>query len=115
MTHGDFSAYQVLVDGDRVALVDLDEAVLADPARDLASFAATLGREVVGGRLTAAVAAATQEELLAGYGPVDRSALRAWTAAALVRLAPEPFRYREPGWPARVGELLAMAEAMHGD
>lgn len=111
VAHGDFSADQVLIDGGRAALIDLDEAVLADPVRDLGSFAAALGREVVGGRLTAANAQAVQDALLAGYGPVDRTALRVWTATALLHLAPEPFRHREPDWPAGVHELLTMAEA----
>jgi len=97
-----------------VALVDLDDAALCDPVRDLGSFVATLWREVVGGRLTSATARAAQSEFLAGYGPVDPDGLRAWTAAALLRLAPEPFRHREPDWPAHVQKLLAIAEGCHG-
>jgi hypothetical protein len=112
IAHGDFSADQVLVHEDRAALVDLDEAVLSDPLRDLGRFLATLGREVVAGRVTAPEAAAAQAQLLAGYGRVDRAALRAWTATALLHLAPEPFRQREPDWPARILELLAMAESL---
>jgi aminoglycoside phosphotransferase (APT) family kinase protein len=112
IAHGDFSADQVLVHHDRVAVVDLDEAVLSDPLRDLGSFLAALGREVVAGRLAEPAATAAQDELLAGYGRVDRTALQAWTATALLHLAPEPFRQREPDWPARVLELLALAERL---
>lgn len=113
VSHGDFSHDQVLIHHGDAALVDLDDAALCDPLRDLGSFVATLWREVVGGRLTPAAATAAQNELVAGYGPVDRGALRAWTAAALLHLAPEPFRHREPDWPAHVGDLLAIAEACH--
>ena len=112
IAHGDFSADQVLVHEDRAALVDLDEAVLSDPLRDLGRFLATLTREVVAGRLTASAAAVAQAQLLAGYGRVDRAALRAWTATGLLHLAPEPFRLREPDWAARLLELLAMAEGL---
>ncbi len=111
--HGDFSADQVLLHEGEVALVDLDDAVLSDPARDLGSFVASLWRDVVGGNLDPGAAAAAQADVVGGYGEVDRDALRAWTAAALLHLAPEPFRHREPDWPARVEHLVALAEAAH--
>lgn len=113
--HGDFSHDQVLLHDGQAALVDLDDAVLSDPARDVGSFIASLWREVVGEQLSAEAAAAAREELLGGYGPVDRDALRAWTAAALLHLAPEPFRHRQRDWPARIRELLAIAEGLHDE
>lgn len=112
IAHGDFSADQVLVHDDRAALVDLDEAVLSDPLRDLGRFVATLGREVVAGRMAPEEAKAAEVQLLAGYGTVDPAALRAWTAVGLLHLAPEPFRHRERDWAARLLELLAMAEGL---
>jgi hypothetical protein len=112
VTHGDFSADQVLVERDRVALVDFDEAMLADPLRDLGTFVAALGRDVVAGRLTAATAAAAERALLEGYGAPDAAGVRVWTAAALLHLAPEPFRNRQPEWPAAVDELLGMARGL---
>jgi hypothetical protein len=33
-------------------------------------------------------------------------------AAALLSLAPDPFRYREQGWPQRIEALLERAEAV---
>ena len=38
--HGDLHGRNILLDGDRVALIDLDEAIVDPPARDLGHFAA---------------------------------------------------------------------------
>ena len=117
-THGDFHAGQIVLPKDgRIGILDLDRAALGDPATDLGGFAAQLERDAATGRLTPALAAAATDALLDGYrsGPLqlhgERLALQ--TAAALLRLAPEPFRQREPEWPrlcaailARVAELL---------
>jgi hypothetical protein len=42
LIHGDFHGDNVLVDGDRVGLVDLDDCALGDPAEDLGSMWAQL-------------------------------------------------------------------------
>jgi hypothetical protein len=42
LSHGDFTPSQVLIDGDRPAVVDLDGLCWADPARDLGRFIAHL-------------------------------------------------------------------------
>ena len=51
--HGDFKAGQVLLDGDTVAILDLDQAKQGDPATDLGMFIAHLERNVIRGQLTA--------------------------------------------------------------
>ena len=118
LRHGDFSPDQVVVDAGRAGLLDLDEAVLGDPVADLGSFCAALARDAVCGPLDDDRAAAATDAFLAAYahdaGAVDEGALRTWTAAAILRLAPEPFRHGDPRWPDRIDALVARAEAVHG-
>ena len=47
---------------------------------------------------------------LAGYGDVPPT-VPLYTAVGLLRLAPHPFRSREPDWPDRTAALLDRAEA----
>ncbi len=42
--HGDLSLGHVLIDGDRVGLIDFDMLLAGDPLRDLASFATHLAK-----------------------------------------------------------------------
>lgn len=80
LSHGDFTPSQVLLNGDRTALVDLDTLCWADPARDLGRFLAQLDLLAVkhggeGGLLLADELAGT---FLGGYGEAT-----ARTAAAV--------------------------------
>ncbi|MGH9053962.1 MAG: aminoglycoside phosphotransferase family protein [Acidimicrobiia bacterium] len=112
-THGDFAPDQILLNGARVAIVDYDRAMIGDPAADLGSFAARLEVEVLEGRLGRARAAEVLAAVLSGYreaGGTDPSPrLAAYTAAGLLRLAAEPFRYRMRHWPERMRSMLARA------
>lgn len=114
--HGDFSADQVLVDGDAVTIIDLDRADAGDPVADLGLFAATSLRVAASGPLTAAAARSQAATLVDGYvdaGGADPAAtLDVWTAAWLMRLAAEPFRYREDDWSARGEAMLELAAGM---
>lgn len=112
--HGDFSADQVLVDGDEVAVVDLDRAERADPGGDLASFAAALELESLAGRLEPPEAEAAVAGVVAGYGAAGGPGrlTPARIAAALVRLAPEPFRSRAEDWPQLTAALVERAEEL---
>jgi ATP-binding cassette, subfamily B, bacterial len=105
--HGDFHADQLLLEGDRIAVIDLDQLCLADPALDLATYAA----DVVRGR--AADLEAVQrvmERLLDGYG--GRPAALDWhLATAILGRAAHPFQRQVPGWPERVDAMVAAAEA----
>ncbi len=115
--HGDFSADQILVDAGAVCVVDLDEVARCDPAVDLGTFAAALDGQVVAGTLEVGRArqlrAAVRRAYEAGAPPgalggLDRRLATAH-AEALLRIAVEPFRRREPGWPARVERLVRCA------
>lgn len=111
--HGDFYAKQVLVDGERAGVLDLDSAALGDPAQDLGLFLAHLERDrlrggpVTGTGLIAAFLDGYRED--AGRVPA-RMAL--YTAVGLLRLSPDPFRHREPNWERRTAVLLDRAEAL---
>ena len=111
--HGDFYAEQVLLDDAGVAIFDLDRAALGDPAADLGTFIAHLEREALHGGLPADRVPALREALLEGYRTVTRRppppGVDFYTAVGLFRIAPEPFRGREPDWPERIAAVLARA------
>ncbi|MBA3651948.1 MAG: aminoglycoside phosphotransferase family protein, partial [Chthoniobacterales bacterium] len=114
--HGDFYAHQVLVRKDgEIVLLDCDEAAIGDPRYDLGNFLAHLQRRVLTGGLTAVQGEAARDSFLAGYGEIARprwlTECRPFIGAALLRLAHEPFRKREPDWPAGVDQLLDCAES----
>lgn len=113
--HGDFHPGQVLVDPAGIAILDLDEAALSDPVADIGSFAAQLERDVLLGRMTASHASSALETLQEGYASVARRPspehLVLHAAAALLRLAPEPFRQREPDWPLLSAVIIERVEA----
>jgi tRNA A-37 threonylcarbamoyl transferase component Bud32 len=113
--HGDFYADQVLLTDDGVVIFDLDRASLGDPAADFGTFAAHLEREVLRVHLRPGRALALQEALLDGYREFTKRPTPAgvdlYTAVALFRLVPEPFRALEPDWPGRMAALVERAAA----
>jgi aminoglycoside phosphotransferase (APT) family kinase protein len=115
-THGDFHAGQVLLDGDSVGLLDLDEAVCADRAADLGNFLAHLEGDFVRGRLVRARMESIHGALLEGYRASATHTVDtriAWHyAAGLFRLCAFPFRERLVDWPDLVDTLLLRAEAL---
>lgn len=116
LVHGDFYAQQVVVDGSRIGIIDLDRAGWGDPAIDLGTFIAHLERDVLAGELQPADLETASAALLAGYrsagGLVEPRQVGVHTAAALIRLATEPFRTRDPEWPARTEALVDRAAAL---
>jgi hypothetical protein len=126
-THGDFKADQVLLSPWSVTLLDLDQARIGDPASDLGSFAAHLFRQSVAGLLPATELDDLTLALLQGYlsGPGSDAGngssarpclytprpirLGLYTAAGLLRLAAEPFRFREPDWDRRMSAIIEHA------
>ena len=114
--HGDFYLDQVLVDGE-VALLDLDNACIGDPARDLGNFIAHLEREAFSGLLRPAEVDLWRSHLLAGYQRVrptpsdDR--ISRHVALGLLKLAIEPFRQRQAHWPMFTEAILNRASKAH--
>ena len=114
--HGDFYDTQVLLSGDKVSILDLDEAVLGDPAADLGNFLAhRCAHRVLRSTLPADV---IQEALLSGYqeraGAIDSARVALHTAITLLRISPHGFRGREPNWPTRIESLLQQVETVLG-
>ena len=113
--HGDFYAEQVLLSDAAVAIFDLDQATLGDPAADLGTFAAHLERDALDGGPLAKRVPTLRTALLEGYraatGHPPPPGVDLRTAVGLFRLAPEPFRAREPDWPQRIAAILARAAA----
>ena len=105
--HGDFHADQLLLAGDAIAVIDLDQLCLADPALDLATYAADVVRGRAGDR---EAVERVLELLLDGYG--SRPPALDWhVAAAILGRAAHPFQRQVPGWPERVEAMVAAAEA----
>ncbi len=117
--HGDFSPEQVVMAADgRPALLDFDRAATGHPAYDLGTFAARLEHAGLRGALTRDTAERASAALIEGYleraGSDAAPATRTFTAAALLLLALEPFRYRAPDWPDRTGAILTRTLELAG-
>ena len=109
--HGDFSADQVVVGQDGVRLIDWDRAGTGPRGFDLGSFIARLEADALAlGKPRPEALRARFADAYAGTAGRRPEALRLWTAAALLRLAGEPFRQRRPDWPKLTRALLARVE-----
>jgi hypothetical protein len=106
-SHGDFSARQLLVTPDGLAVVDWDAMRLAPPALDPATYAAHL---VFGGPGDLDEASEVLEELLEGYG-VRPPGLSWYLATAILRHSRYPFRCFDAHWPERIEGMVAASEA----
>ncbi|MBW3611543.1 MAG: aminoglycoside phosphotransferase family protein [Actinobacteria bacterium] len=115
--HGDFSPDQVVLGRAGPALLDFDNAEFGDPAADLGQFVASLLAAGLTSDAGAGVPAASwPTDFLTGYesagGMAGADRIADHTAAALVRLAVEPFRTRAPDWPAQTEALLEHASVL---
>lgn len=117
--HGDCYAGQMLLDGERVAIVDFDQACYGDAAADVGNCLAHFERDVIRGRLSPERVAALSDALLTGYqsegGTFAPELLALYTAASLLQLAPHPFRERDPQWPEQTAALLERAAELLKD
>lgn len=120
--HGDFYEDQVLIGDGAATILDLDEAASGDPAADLGLFIAHLEKDAMLGCSDRESVVPAANSLLEGYRDygmdVNSERVRLYTAVGLFRLAPHPFRTREPEWPRltrefldRAGKLLRPASA----
>jgi Phosphotransferase enzyme family len=106
--HGDLHFEQLLVDGDAVTVIDLDDMCLAPAALDLATYLADVVKGLGSDR---AALDAVRAPLLEGYGPPP--AELAWYLAAVVLdRASHPFQRLVPGWPTRIAGRVAIAEEL---
>ena len=114
--HGDFYADQVVFAGDRVALIDFDEAALGSPAWDLGNFIGHLHYRNLAGAISAGTPEAVGNGLIDGYraagGEASLREVQLQTAVSLMRLGARPFRERDPLWPERIEQILARVEEL---
>ena len=112
--HGDFKLDQIVIVDDCIGVLDLDRSAIGDPRIDLASLRARLEFDVVIGKLQRAQADDAFHALLESYcqncPTTDVRRLGAFSAAALIRIAGEPFRNRLRDWPLLIEALGARAE-----
>jgi Ser/Thr protein kinase RdoA (MazF antagonist) len=105
MVHGDFYAEQILLHKNQIIILDLDQTVYSNPARDLGNFVAHA--EFSGHKENYA------ERLIGGYQamlPMDEDDVNLYTAVGLFHLVPEPFRHRDPNCVEKMEILLNKAE-----
>jgi phosphotransferase family enzyme len=113
IVHGDLYENQVLVDGESLGLIDLDDLGPGDPLLDAANFSAHL---LVLGTCGSSPACARilgyREELRAAFCrrfEADPAAMSWREAYCLLRLVSGPFRVLHPDWPRRMADRLALA------
>jgi hypothetical protein len=117
-THGDLKPEHILLDGDRLALIDLDAFSEADPVEDAARLLAHLTSMPLNYALphdpTRTVAQAFAEEYFAHVPEAWRARLPLHYADAVLRVAAEMaagfLRGQAPGWPNKIEALLKEAE-----
>jgi aminoglycoside phosphotransferase (APT) family kinase protein len=113
VVHGDLYESQVLVDGETLGLIDLDDLGPGDPLLDGANFSAhllLLGTSGPAGRPMLRY----REELRVAFlrtFDADAAALAWREAYCLLRLVPGPFRVLHPEWPRRMAGRLELAAA----
>jgi hypothetical protein len=118
--HGDFHCNQVLVQDERVAIIDFDLFGLGDPLHDVARFLSRF-RAFTQGRLSDAEAEEAQASFLWTYEilvpwKIDRRRL-AWMMATLLvnRQALKSVKKLSAGGPEPVAELLEVARRFGRD
>ena len=85
-SHRDLHPQQVIVSGDAVGFIDLDDCALAPPGLDVGNMVAHLRREALVGRRRDEVAARAVSAFLDAYGAAPPD-LSTWVGLALARLA----------------------------
>ena len=110
LTHGDAKCDNLLVDQDRLTMIDLDRCGYADPALDIGKLLADLRWWCArNGLHTGDV----QASLLAGYGDANPARLaraRAYEVLFQVKIAGRRLGVDDPAWAHQVTEALARAE-----
>jgi len=85
-SHRDLHPQHVIVSGEAVGFIDLDDCALAPPGLDVGNMVAHLRREALVGRRRVEVAARAVSAFLEAYGAAPPD-LSTWVALALARLA----------------------------
>ena len=114
-THRDLKAEHLLLDGDRVNVIDVDSLALANPVIDLASLLADVARLRGEGRLSAPGARTAAGALIGEYfrhAPAHwRERLPGCYAGAAINRALHFFQRQQPDWSAHIGAMVDDAQA----
>jgi hypothetical protein len=105
-SHRDFYDKQVLVDRERIVLLDLDMACLAEPELDIGNFLAHLHLRELQGSLSGAGPLSVEftRQYWASGGAIELERLQFYEACAHLRLA--CVYLVRPQWPGLAGQLL---------
>jgi aminoglycoside phosphotransferase (APT) family kinase protein len=88
--HGDFHSEQILVESDRVIMLDIDNAACSDPSADFGLFFAHLERDSLDGLISQTRLGSAKDAFLQGYRSASGSVppnIELYTAIGLLRLA----------------------------
>lgn len=111
--HGDLKPEHILIDGERVFFVDLDNFCRADPLLDVANLLAHLSAlpfcSPVAPEKAAEAGQTFREEYFSCVPESWQERLRARHAGALLKISVGLFRRQVPGWPAGIEALLDRA------
>jgi len=117
LSHGDFKSDNLVVDGSRLTVLDLDRAAWADPAKDLGKFLVDLRWWCPGAAPPPALAVAFR----AGYGPCDEgrwARARLFAALFQLKLTARRCPVHDAGWGAQVragvGDAVEMLRFARG-
>jgi len=111
--HGDFHHTNILVDGDRVTFIDLDETCMGDPCLDVGRFLASLrvpAMRDLGDIDGLRAARATFLETYLRRTGADERRVRLFEASSLLVSAYSAFRVQRPGWSDQAEQLVDEAE-----
>lgn len=117
ITHGDFAPTQVMIDGNKLALIDFDRVSMGAPSADIGSFLGRLekvamDRDLAVEHVEAGSAAFRQAyEAERGFRLPDTS-VHWHHVATLVRMALSAMKHLRPGWSQRTEIYLERAEAV---
>ncbi len=106
--HGDFNVGQLLVDGNRTWVVDVDTLAEGSPSVDLAAYAANLHNGRRGDDADVRVALGA---LLEVYGPPPHD-LRWHVATTMLRRVDRPIRRLKKRWPERTEAIVSAIDAL---
>ncbi len=110
--HGDFKLDHIMLDGDRLALVDLDDFAEADPILDVARVLASLANAatLLSHDRAWTAARAFAEEYFAHVPGAWRARLPLHYAGAVLKTAGATYRRQTPGWSDKIEALLEEAK-----